>query len=645
MFFLNLTAGEFFALLSTLGGVITLLYLLDRAQRKRVVSTMRFWLPALTVEQRQSRRRMHEPWSLVLQLLSLLLLLLAIGELQWGSRGRRGRDHVLLLDTSAWSAERMSQAAAGAGQGTLLDQEKRQARQYIAALPANDRVLLVRAGSLTLPATPFTSDRARLAQAIDESQPGYASLNAEQAIAYAHQAQAWSGRQPGEIVYVGPQLVSEQNEAAQSVGNLRILSVPANREHCGIRHLAVKHASDGAWQALLTVKNYGGTRRTVHLRTQFAGTAFAVRTLALNPGQEVGAEYKFLTNVAGQLVASLEPADDLTSDSRAVLELPRNAPLRVAVFTDRPDALKPLLAPDHSLNVQFLNVAEYKPRPDADIAILDRFCPLHPPAIPSLWIQPPAGHSPLPVKTKVSQLAVKEWNPETALSAGLRTRELPVSEAEVFQTFDADTVVASAPEGPVIVGRPAHPDQAQLAVIGFDPLAGELRFEITTPLLFANMLRWLSPAAFQRHEIIAGQVGTTTLPLDSDEHGIRVTDESGASVPFTIRDHTLELFVSRPTIIHISSEGHDRIASLTLPDVGAYPWQISTASQGLPVSGRFAPSAVDLWKWLAILGATGLLLEWMLFGPRVRVRRRAASAPARRGNDPAAGREKELVSR
>ncbi|HEY3454294.1 MAG TPA: BatA domain-containing protein, partial [Bryobacteraceae bacterium] len=117
MFFLNLTAAEFFGLLAVLGGAITALYLLDRTKRKKIVSTLRFWVDANRVQDQRSRKRMREPWSLILQLLGLLLLLLAAAQLQWGSRERRGRDHVLLVDTSAWSAQR-------AGTGNLLDREK-----------------------------------------------------------------------------------------------------------------------------------------------------------------------------------------------------------------------------------------------------------------------------------------------------------------------------------------------------------------------------------------------------------------------------------------------------------------------------------------------------------------------------------------
>src|SRR5450755_764920 len=136
MFFLNLTTGEFLSLLGVLGGLIAALYLLDKSKRKKIVSTLRFWTPARSAEELQSRRRMREPWSLILQLLGLLLLLLAIAQLQWGSKRWRGRDHVLLLDTSAWSAGRVMDT-------TVLDEEKRLARGYVATLPGADRVMLV----------------------------------------------------------------------------------------------------------------------------------------------------------------------------------------------------------------------------------------------------------------------------------------------------------------------------------------------------------------------------------------------------------------------------------------------------------------------------------------------------------------------
>jgi len=641
MFFLNLTAGEFLTLLGALGGLITALYLLDRTKRKKVVSTLRFWMPGLTAQEQRRRKRMREPWSLMLQLASLLLLLLAVAQLQWGPRARRARDQVLLLDTSSWTAE-------ATGEGSLLDREKAVARQYLAALPSRDRVLLLRADALATPVTSFTSDRTQLVNAVNASEAGFSALNIDQALSFARQAQSWSGGQPGEIVYIGPRLIPERDLTQPGLSNLRAITVEASRANCGIRNIGVKRGDEdpNSWQATVTLKNYSLERRRVRLQTQFAGTMFAPRVLTLAAGQEVAAEYNFVTDTAGRLVARIAPADDLSSDNQATLELPKLGMLKVAVYTDRPDVLRPLLEANHRLSVKFLPPSEYQAKPAADVMVLDRIGVPQQPKIASLWIEPPTDRLPLALKTVVSDAVVKNWNSETALGAGLHAKEVRVPSAEVFQTFEGDVPVASVPEGPIVVARGSNENHAAIAVIGFDPLDGQLRFEVTTPLLFANLLRWLSPQSFRELDITAGQVGAATVTLDPRESlgHIRVRDESGFAVPFTVRNQTLQLFASRPSIVHIVSDDRERVLSLTLPEVAEFEWKppVNTAA-GMPAASRFVPAAVDLWKWLAVLGGSGLFIEWMLFGRRRGLKWPKSSSPAK--SREAQQRETELVSR
>ncbi len=643
MFFLNLTAAEFLTLLGALSGLITALYLLDRTRRKVVVSTLRFWTPALTATDQRSRKRIREPWSLVLQILSLILLLLAIAQVQLGTRDRRGHDHVLLLDTSSWAAET-------AGDRTLLDREKAVCRRYIASLPARDRIMILRADGLATPATSFTSDRGQLIRALNELTPGFSALNIEQALAFACQAQSWSGGQQGEIVYVGPRLAEPTDAPLQPIPNLRVIAVPADREHCGIRRIGVRRSdvtADG-WQATVTLKNYGTQPHTVRLHVQVAHTPFTPRVFVLQGGQEMAAEYSFTTNTAGKLIAELEPQDVFSSDRRAALELPRNGALRVAVYTDRPAVLRPLLEANHLLDVKFFPAAAYVSNPAADILLLDRIAPAAKPRIASLWIAPPQDGSPLPVKAVISGAVINNWHSETPLATGLHAKEARLPVAEVFQTFTGDIPVGSVSEGPAVVARPESDAQPRLAVIGFDPLDGQLKFEVTTPLLFANLLHWLSPEAFRALDITAAHAGAATVALDPSERTdrIRVVDDQGAQLPFTIRNRALQLFANRPGIVRVLSEDRERLLSLTLPDVAEIEWNPSTrAASGLPVSSAFSPSATDLWQVLALLGGLCLLIEWLLFG-RNRIRKfRWARTPEAVQPTPKPEHDRELVSK
>ena len=69
--------------------------------------------------------------------------------------------------------------------------------------------MLVRADALATPATGFEANRAKVEEAIADSEPGATALNLEQAFEFARQIQSLSARRAGEIVFVGSGRVSE----------------------------------------------------------------------------------------------------------------------------------------------------------------------------------------------------------------------------------------------------------------------------------------------------------------------------------------------------------------------------------------------------------------------------------------------------
>src|SRR5579862_3744207 len=104
MHLLNLTLGQFLAVFGSVSALMLALYLLDRSRRRQVVSTLRFWVSAEQPAVVARRRRIQQPVSLLLQLLSIALLLLAIAQLRLGGPAAAPHDHILILDTSAWMA-------------------------------------------------------------------------------------------------------------------------------------------------------------------------------------------------------------------------------------------------------------------------------------------------------------------------------------------------------------------------------------------------------------------------------------------------------------------------------------------------------------------------------------------------------------
>ena len=301
MFLFNLSLPEFLALFSALSGVVVALYLLDRVKKKHTVASLRFYTVLDKAPQYRHRRKLQQPWSLLLQLVSLTLLLLALAQLRLGSPDRYSNDHVLILDSSAWMAAR-------SGDGRLMDQARAAAKSYLKALPANDRVMLVRADALATPVTQFESDRLALQRAIDETQPGAAVLNIGQALAFAEQTQKLHAQRAGDIVFVGAGRIPADAGAAPSIPpNFRLISINGPSENSGIRKLTMRRSPSNAdtWDIFVAVKNYGNRPRSLPLVILFGGAPVGTRRFDLAPGAEDTATFHYATRAAGWIEARL----------------------------------------------------------------------------------------------------------------------------------------------------------------------------------------------------------------------------------------------------------------------------------------------------------------------------------------------------
>lgn len=614
MFLFNLGVAEFFALLAGVSGVVTALYLLDRSRQKHRVATLRFWKHSEAPSEMAHRRKIQQPWSLLLQLVSLLLLLLALAQLRWGSAFEATRDHVLVLDTSAVMASSTTN-------GTLMDGARADARAWLRAVPPGDRVMLVRADMLATAATAFESNRTVVEDAIAQSRPGASALRIASVLQFARQAQQVHSKRPGEIVYAGAARgIAEEGVVAPELDNLRVLPTQGVAANIGIRKIGLRRstADENTWEVFATVRNYGSTPRATGLLFLFGGAPVANRALVLPAGGERNIVFEQRTQAAGLLEARLSTKDGFSGDDRVVVELPSRRPLKVAVYSDDADSLRPLFAASARIEPVFRRTPEYNPAADADVVVLDRFAAQPPQKAASIWIAPPKESSPVPVAGTRTNVSLRNWRNDNPLGAGLRSADVKLDATQVFAPAATDLVVAEVEGGPAIVARPS----SRAVVFGFAPLASGLKYELTTPLLFANILRWVSPEVFLRWELNAGPVGgiTATLDHEPDPALLRVIDDRGANLPYTVDGRTLRFFSGSSGVVRVIDGRREMVYSLTIPEVADTAWAIpASAARGIPSSLGGGVSSQDLWQWLALLGGLGLVAEWMMFGAARRV--------------------------
>lgn len=622
MFFLNLSLPEFLTILGSLSGVVVALYLLDRTRKRHTVATLRFFAAAEKPPILKHRRKLQQPWSLLLQLISLLLLLLAIAQLRLGSPVRYSRDHVLILDISPWMGARL-------GPNRLIDQARTAARAYVNALPLADRVMVVRAGVLATPALLFESDRKKIQFAIDQTQPGAASLNLQGALDFARRAQRVQAQRPGEIVFIGAARVpSDEAARLDPPANFRFISIAGPSEHVGLRKMSVHRAMDDpdAWEVFVALKNYGAMPRSFPAVVNFGGAPVATRRFALASGVEESFSFRFKTRAAGWLEARLASQDAFRQDSRAILELPARGVAPVTIYSAEPDLMRPIFNAIPGIQANFLPIAKYDPKARTGIVVIDHFTPPSPPATQSIWIEPPINGSPIPVETIQSSVRLNQWQADHPLGAGLRARDIELSSGEIFRPAPGDITVARSDNRPLIVARPGPP---KIVVLGFHPVRSGLKYQLTTPLLFANIIRWMSPDAFRSWDLTAGAAGTVDVELESetDPNTVRVQTEDGKSLPFTVEGKVLRFFTADPGIVRVLTGDRELVYSLTLPQPGDTVWKPSNVKEGLPGRAPAGPLSRDIWQWLALAGAAGLVADWILYG-RVDRHLRAAKGVA-----------------
>jgi hypothetical protein len=640
MSLLNLSLLEFLAVFLPVSATVVALYLYDRVHRRQIVSTLRFFERVTQSPVFTRRKKIQQPWSLILQLVSLALLLLAIAELQFGRRAEPARDHVLILETSAWMNATMPGAgnsrpnrSGGAGDGriSLMDVARRRALEYLRAVPSSDRVMLVRADQLATPVTPFTKNRSQLEQAIRTSHPGSTALNLPAALDLARSSQRLAARRPGEIAVIGSGRVMRRDleRAAGETPNLRAILLGGEPHNCGIRKLSARRLPGDplTWEIDVGAYNYGATEQRTSLTLAFAGSRIGSGALALAPHSAAEARFRLRSAQGGTLSAVLDSKDEYRADNKAEIELPRLSPLKIQVFTNKPSLWRPLLTASPFLDPEFHTPGEYSPGgPPRRLVIIDGFRPAAPPRADALWIPPAAAQG-------TEKVVVRHWNPAHPISSGLHNKDIRVSRATILDARGPEFVIAESDDRPVLV---ASAGEFKKVVFGFHPLEEGTDNHVAVPLLFANLVRWVSPDLFRSSEISAGPPGLIEMqvPAGTRREQVQITSAQLRVLPFTLVGDRLRFFAGQAGTVHVTTPEREWVYALNLPEVGETRWMPPPgARRGVPPPAAAAPLNRDLWPWLALAGAIGLLIEWILYG-RQPVAAPAASSRAVRAVQP-----------
>ncbi len=646
MNWLALSPLEVAAVWTGLSAVALWLYLHHRRLQHRKVSTLRFWASVQPVAQPR-RRKLREPWAFAAQVLFLLLLVLALANPRWGVTFE-GRSAVIVFDTSIWSQTHPE------GEAAWIDRERNEALRVLDSLPAEDRVLLLRAEPDAPPILPFTTDRAALRRAIAGAQPSSGIADVPRALEMGKAALAGSRR--GLLVYVGPGIVDagqarsleEFRAALETPGEngaqpqflARLINGNADIQDRGITRLSLRRdaARPDRWRVLAQLKNYSDAKADVVLKLSVNGQPLGQRTVAMAPHELANAENDFIWDKGGFLQAEITPPDALDADNRAAVHLPAFRTVRVAVFSGKPSPfaadLLSVLSSNPYVQAKIVPPGTTLDVPP-DVAIYqyqEQGANLpEQPAYNSIFFL--SGPSTAPPRS----FRITQWNPQHPVTRWVRTHDVSVRNPATLKVLPTDTVLAYTegnPPAPLILAR--QQNGHRLLIVGFDPHNSNFPLESGFPLLMAGSMEWMTHSV----EESADSVSTGELNLPGPV--TRIVAPSGRDVPFARKGGDVQLIALETGIYRvIAPSGETRIAVNT-PLLPAQR-MVATPAEAAGVEPEpLQPQTWDLWRWLVLLASVALWLEWWLFYSS-RARQRAVEMQELPAKDAFPGLDRETT--
>jgi hypothetical protein len=567
---------------------VVLLYLRRQKRRTQTVSTLLFWQRAVAAQPHQRfLGRLRQPWSLLLQLLILVLLILAAAQLRIGGTFEP-RSTVVVIDSRA----RMQA-------GDAFSKARDAALAIASGAGPGEEVAIIGAEISPAIVSSFSRDPKHLREELNKLTPSDGGGDFSQSVRLA---QNLLRSRPGKTRLVAisdrtdPKLIdAEQIAVGKSGSNLAIIASSARPVP----------SSPQTWEIFTRVANFSDTAETAEISLSLDGRLFDARRLPL----EAGATASFVTALPlrdtgkGLVETVLKSSDAMKLDDRAYTALPVGGKTQVLLITTGNPFLESALKANPAINLEVLAPETWKP------SMANAF------AVVAFDGRPPAdvpmdsqtgflffGGSPSGPAEKVTQTGEVEISDpkspllrNTNLSSALfpTSLRLPAIGGTDWRVDD----VVKGPAGPLITTLERPGGGLRRAIFSFGVADSDLPLKAAFPILLSNTVQWLAGNEKDAsRDIAAGSVLKMEESLAVAQTGSSRTLRKAGFYEVTDKDSTRWVAVN----ISAPEESDFRLAS---------------ASGG--VKAPMLPMALSLWQWMALAAFALLLAEWWLHHRRV----------------------------
>lgn len=600
-----------FAFLALVPLVILLHSLRLRRQEIRI-STLYLW------EELLRERRSTLGMSKLLRSLLLLLQILVIAALTFGLAdpfaqlpSTKEGDIVLVLDASA-------SMRAMAGREERFEIARRLALELAERLHPKSDMAVIHAASRPTLKVPFTSDRTRLKQTLEDLTATDESGDLSRAVQLGRSL--LGGQRAGEVVLISDGADSELTGWLAPSQHVRLIRVTGGERNVGITKFEVRPRVNRSaeFEILVNMVNFSQRPESFELALSLNWRTVRRTRYTLEAGERQSLIFPHAGAAHGVAEAILDVADDLSSDNRAATVLSDGTPIWILLVSRGNYFLENLLAshPNASVNVVGgISPSSFEQQIRGNhIVILDG---VQPPPLTFgnfLLINTAAPNLPIVLGGMAEAPPILDWDITDPILRSVQLRDLQVRRAQVVEVGEGVKPLVYAGGSPIVSSL----DTGRLRAVhlGFDLLDSDLPLRVAFPVLMSNILEWLSPqqGTFVSHQVQAGEPYFIQLEGLASDLTVRKPSGEWVKVPVTenpvpFRD-TAQVGVYTVKVgkktqrfaVNLASEKESAIA----PKVAASESGVAEAA-GLSVRETVKR---PLWPYFVVFALGLTLIEW-----------------------------------
>ena len=591
---------------------IVALYMLRMRRRPQAVSSTLLW------EQAVRDVRANTPWQrlranllLLLQLLALLALVVALIRPFWLGAAPLGANIVAIVDVSG------SMNATDVTPSRLV-RAGEEVRRLIDDLPSNGQMTIIAAGTGAEVVQTATADRGALREATGRLRARAETTDLTEALALAAPIAA---RLPDTTVAVISDGAFVAPDTSDFRAPIRFIRVGERGDNLGITAAATRRTASGS-ELFVRTQNFGPIERKTLLSIFDGDTLLEARALTIPAGGEAGTTIA-LPNAVGLLRAQIDSPDDLALDN-TVWVRPGGMQGRILLTIAAPNtflarglALQPNLTVEQAQG----NASAPTSGGDYDLYVFDGVAPPAGLRGPILLINPPPDNGIVPGTGTLDRPTVTGQQRDDPILRGSDLSRVQIAEARSVTRPDwARTLVESNGQPLLMAGET---NGQRIAILTFALGRSDLPLTLAYPVLLANLVGWLAPAAgsglppsVRPGEVVsfAPRAGVDSVAITdpsgrerrlAPSRGVVLFGNTDLPGPYTVREFAGDREIRRGVLtVNLLSPEESALAPQT-------PAFTGTAANAAPVTDGRSPR--EFWRPTLIAALLILAVEWWIY--------------------------------